>query len=217
MIGVAAFMTACVAISLAVALTRGNTEFLFYIAVMVVLSAAVLVVHLRLGLPAALLWALAAWGALHMAGGLVPVPATWPVNGPNHVLYSLWLVPRGDDGGWLKYDHVVHVYGFGVATWLCWRAVAGAIVDRAGMFPRPTPDLLLLAAIAGCGLGALNELVEFVATRLTATNVGGYVNTGWDLVANALGATSAVVLIGLRGRRHVEDRTAPPTDARTRG
>jgi hypothetical protein len=27
------------------------------------------------------------------------------------------------------------------------------------------------------------------------TNVGGYVNTGWDLVANTVGATVAVLLI----------------------
>jgi len=30
---------------------------------------------------------------------------------------------------------------------------------------------------------------------MTETNVGGYVNTGWDLVANLVGATIAAVLI----------------------
>jgi hypothetical protein len=49
------------------------------------------------------------WGLVHMAGGLIAVPETWPVNGEHRVLYSLWLIPD-----LLKYDHVVHAYGFGV-------------------------------------------------------------------------------------------------------
>jgi hypothetical protein len=46
----------------------------------------------------------------------------------------------------------------------------------------------------------LNEIVEFAATLLVPeTNVGGYLNTGWDLVANATGATTAALVIWLRG------------------
>lgn len=33
------------------------------------------------------------------------------------------------------------------------------------------------------------------------TGVGGYVNTGWDLVANTVGATMAAVVIWLHGLR----------------
>jgi len=44
-------------------------------------------------------------------------------------------------------------------------------------------------------------VVEFVATRITVTNVGGYVNTGWDLVFNALGASTAAIVILARGHR----------------
>ena len=59
---------------------------------------------------------------------------------------------------------------------------------------------MVLAATAGMGLGALNEVVEFAATLLVPeTNVGGYLNTGWDLVANTTGATTAAVLIWLAG------------------
>ena len=43
----------------------------------------------------------------------------------------------------------------------------------------------------GMGVGALNEVVEFFASRTFAANVGGYVNTGWDLVANLLGCATA--------------------------
>jgi hypothetical protein len=49
-----------------------------------------------------------------MAGGLIAVPESWPINGEHRVLYSLWLIPDV-----LKYDHVVHAYGFGVTTLAC--------------------------------------------------------------------------------------------------
>ena len=45
-------------------------------------------------------------------------------------------------------------------------------------------------------LGALNEVVEFVAVLLIPnTNVGGYINTSWDLVANLVGCGVAASLI----------------------
>ena len=52
------------------------------------------------------------------------------------------------------------------------------------------------------GFGALNEVIEFAATQLLPnTNVGGYVNTGWDLVFNLLGSTIAACMIYGFGRR----------------
>jgi hypothetical protein len=46
------------------------------------------------------------------------------------------------------------------------------------------------------GLGAVNEVIEFAAVLLLPnTNVGGYMNTGWDLVANMVGSLVAAVLI----------------------
>jgi hypothetical protein len=131
------------------------------------------------------------------------------VDGEIRVLYSWWILPRpmtgaGPPGGWLKYDQVAHAYGFGVATWLCWQGLRGSLrgYRRHGMAVQPTPGLMVIAAAAGAGFGALNEIVEFVATKLTVTNVGGYENTGWDLVYNALGAVVAASLIyALEGRK----------------
>jgi hypothetical protein len=41
-------------------------------------------------------------------------------------------------------------------------------------------------------------VVEFAATRLLPeTNVGGYDNTGWDLVANLVGTLAAVAVVRL--------------------
>jgi hypothetical protein len=102
-----------------------------------------------------------------MAGGLIPLPADWPIDGSIRVLYSWWLIPD-----LLKYDQIVHVYGFGVATWVCWQGIRAAIRSRGGEAV-PTLGLMVLAATAGMGLGALNEVVEFAVTLLVPeTNVG---------------------------------------------
>jgi hypothetical protein len=56
------------------------------------------------------------------------------------------------------------------------------------------------------GLGALNEVVEFIAVlTLPETNVGGYINTGWDLVYNAIGATVGGLLMWGLARQERSD------------
>jgi hypothetical protein len=189
------FTVAYLIASSLVAVWRGNVEFLLYIAVMLLLILAVVIVHRSVELSRALLWGMSIWGLAHMAGGLVLIPEGWPVDAGSHVLYSLWISPDR-----LKYDHIVHAYGFGMTTWLCWQALRASILTRGGSVS-PTIGLLILSATAGMGFGALNEIVEFAATLLIPeTNVGGYLNTGWDLVANLVGSTAAIVLIWLASR-----------------
>lgn len=50
------------------AFSSGSKEFLFYIAVMLVLMGAVWAVHRRVNLTNPTLWALSLWGLLHMMG-----------------------------------------------------------------------------------------------------------------------------------------------------
>ncbi len=200
---VAAFTGAYMVAALAMALVKGNTEFLFYIVTMLVIMAAIAFVHRRVGLSRGVLWALSIWGLAHVAGGLVRLPEGWPYNPPHAVLYSWWIVPDR-----LKYDQVVHAYGFGVTTWVCWeglRAVSGRT--------RPTFGMLTLATAASMGFGALNEVIEFAATlTVPETNVGGYVNTGWDLVSNLVGAVLGAVLIAITNRRARGSRPGAPGD-----
>ncbi len=55
--------------------------------------------------------------------------------------------------------------------------------------------------LAGMGIGALNEVAEFIATVvLPETNVGGYRNTGGDLITNLLGAAVAGIVAARRER-----------------
>ena len=197
-------LAASVAIAAAAAvgvLLTGSLEFVFYLAVMVVLGGVVWWIHRRVRFPPALLFCLVAWAALHMAGGLVPAPPGWPVSGDQRVLYSLWIVPAGDQPahratGWLRYDHIVHAFGFGVTTWACWCGLVAAVGSV-----RPTLGLLTLVGAAGLGFGALNEVVEFIATRFAETNVGGYVNTGLDLISNLAGVLVACAWIRLAEAR----------------
>jgi len=193
----ALFTVAYMILSIGASLMAGNTEFVFYIVVMLVLISLVMMVHLRVGLSSGLLWALSIWGLLHMAGGLVPVPESWNYDGENAVLYSLWLIPER-----LKYDQLVHAYGFGITTLVCWHVLYNCLRDLKGRNPAPTFGLLMLCVAAGCGFGAMNEVVEFIATLIMPkTNVGGYVNTGWDLVANLVGASLAALFIRIRAGR----------------
>ncbi len=187
---VLAFTLAYLAAAVIGALATGNGEFIIYIGIMLVLLGVVALVHARVTLTIAALWALTGWGAAHMAGGLIPVPESWPINGDIRVLYSLWLIPDR-----LKYDHIVHAYGFGVTTWVCWQGLRSVLVKLGPA--RPTFGLMVLCAAGGMGFGALNEVIEFVATLLVDTNVGGYTNTGWDLVANLAGTTIVAALIML--------------------
>jgi hypothetical protein len=181
------------AVALFASLRGRSGEFLLYLVVMVVLVAVVAVVHLRVRLHTATLWGLSIWGLAHMAGGLMPVPASWPIGGKTHVLYNLWLVP-----GLLKFDQLVHAYGFGIVTWVCWQGLQAAFAHR-GVTVRPSVGLLTLCVAAGMGFGAANEVVEFLATRvLPEMNVGGYENTGWDLVSNTVGCLIAAGLISAR-------------------
>ena len=186
-IGAVAFTAAYLSAAAYFAVRTGNAEFRFYIIVMLVLIAAVAALHARVRLSGGALWCLSIWGLAHMAGGLVPV-------GEPGVLYSLWLIP-----GKLKYDQVVHAYGFAVATWVCWEGLRARLVAIGD--PRPTLGTAALCVLAGMGLGALNEIVEFAATQLMPeTNVGDYVNNATDLVFNAMGATAAGVVVWVRGR-----------------
>lgn len=183
----ALYMIAAVAGSMA----QGNKEFVFYIVVMLVLIGAITLLHRAVALTTALLWALSIWGLLHMAGGLVPLPKGWPFNGEHAVLYSWWIIPQK-----LKYDQIVHAYGFGVTTWVCWHCMKSSFQRKLGIQLKPTIGMMVICAAAGVGFGALNEVVEFIAVlTIPNTNVGGYENTGWDLVANLTGASLAAMII----------------------
>jgi hypothetical protein len=171
------------------AVANRNWEFVVYIAVVVLAALVVYALHQRVGFTKGVLWCLAVWGLFHMIGGLGHVPDGWPISGDKRVFYSWWIIP-----GYVKYDMLVHGFGFGIATWATWQGIGTLLARRL-----PTVGALAVCVLAGMGLGALNEIVEFITSLLVPeTNVGGYVNTGWDLISNFTGSLVAAVLIGMK-------------------
>ena len=168
-----------------------NREFVGYIATMAILIGLVGWLHRRSPLPMALLWALSGWGLAHMAGGGIRVG--------EGVLYNLVLAHVAGTGELtvLKYDQLVHFYGFAVTAWLLWH-----LLDHAFPVLRGTRSILVFPALASMGLGAMNEIVEFTAVlTMPDTNVGGYYNTALDLVFNGAGAVVAMIVIAVLTRR----------------
>lgn len=210
-IGVCAFTAAYLIAAAATAWVQQSAEFAFYLFVMLVLIAAVGSIHKRAHFTIGLLWCLSIWGAMHMAGGLIPVPEAWPINGENRVVYSWWVVPfvYGENGSvayGLKYDQITHAFGFGITAWACWQGLCATLrsahgEDKDERTPvTPTLGRLTLCFTASMGFGCLNEIVEFLATTMGPTNVGGYINTSYDLIANTTGALLAVATIRVTGK-----------------
>jgi len=171
-----------------------NYEFIYYGVVMFGLIGFVALVDTRVKFSRAVLWGLALWGLAHMVGGTCPIPQSVTEPGTPRVLYNLRLHPNLP-----KYDQVVHAYGFFVASLASWQALAGAVRLRTGSGLEPTKGLRVAVALMGMGLGAMNEVIEFIATRvMPGTNVGGYDNTGWDLVSNMTGCIAAALIVRAR-------------------
>ena len=172
-------------VGLVAALNRANWEFVFYIPIVLGLGLIVLAIRKRAGFSNGLLMALSVWGLLHVFGGVARVPDGWPIDGDIPSFYSWEIIP-----GYLGYDKPVHAFGFGVATWACWQGLVAATGVKRASF-----GLVTIAALAGMGLGAANEIVEFIASQTMNTNVGGYINTGGDLIANLFGSLIAAIWI----------------------
>ena len=168
---------------------EGNYEFLAYVGQVVFLLAIIMLTIHKTRFPMWLLVMLSVWSALHMAGGSVVVG--------DGVLYAykfhhfVTLGDEGLDGYILKYDQIVHFFGFFVATFVAYWLLLAQLKPNFRL-----GAIVFVAVLAGMGFGAINEIIEFGAVLAAPeTGVGGYYNTAIDLVANGLGALTAAFLI----------------------
>ncbi len=156
---------------------RQNYEFLIYIGVVAFFVILIGILHLKYNFSYFVLGGLSAWGLLHMLGGGIIVN--------DMVLYAYWIFP------FLKYDMFVHVFGFFFATFFSYEILKSYL-------KKMTLAISILLVFIGMGLGALNEIVEFIAVLIMPqTGVGGYENTMFDIVFNTIGSILAVVWINI--------------------
>ena len=162
----------------------GSPSTVGYVVSVLVIAAAIVWLR-RAPLPGPLAIALAIAAIVHLAGGLIDV-------GQN-VLYNASIGPfiKGLGTHLLQYDHFAHAYVSFVTAFACWVMLAA---PRAAAHHRR--ELVILTVGTALGLGALNEVVEFLATLAHhGAHAGGYWNTGWDLVCNVIGAGTAGLVI----------------------
>jgi len=164
-------------------LLNANHEFLIYVVVVVAVGLFVALTHKIVRYPYACLVGLAIWAVMHLAGGGIRVH--------DDVLYGLILIPISETYSILRYDQVVHAFGFGVSTLLMYHLLANLLSQR----DMKRFSVGLVVIMAGAGLGAFNENIEFLLTVfLPQTGVGGYENTSLDLCSNLVGAVVAYFL-----------------------
>lgn len=168
-------------------LTRGNTEFSIYIGV---ISFFLVVVGLSLKsveYTTATLVGLTVWSAMHLAGGGVEVG--------DGRLYDVMLVRLTTHLPILRYDQLVHIVGFGASTLVMFCLMPTPMRSKL----RSSIGLNIVVVMAGLGVGAFNEIVEFlVSLALPENGVGGYENTALDLCADLIGAILALGYIRFR-------------------
>jgi uncharacterized membrane protein YjdF len=179
----------------------GSPSTVGYVSSVLVIGSAVVWMP-RAVLPGLLAAGLAIAAMVTLAGGLIDVG--------HNVLYNASIGPYSKTLGthFLQYDHIAHAYVSFVIAFACWFMLAA---PHAGASHRR--ELVFLAIGAALGLGALNEMVEFIATLAHhGAQVGGYWNAGWDLVCNFFGAAAAGLVIA-RSKAGAAPQAAGPAGA----
>lgn len=178
-----AFALSIIAFTLTFILQK-NFEFIGYVVIVCILFGIIFTSMKRVAYPNFVLWLLLIWSILHMLGGVLMT------NG--RVIYTWIIYPIiGEPYNVLKYDQLIHAFGFFSATFAMYYVLKKYLTKPFGW-----TAVGIVVTMAGLGLGAFNEIIEFLMTVLLPnTNVGGYENTAIDLVSNFIGALIAIFVI----------------------
>lgn len=174
---------------------EGDDRIWAYLTVVLVLLAVVAYTDRSVGYSDLALVLLLVAGVLHLSGGLLP-----GADGTG-VLYDRWLVPQV-----LRYDQAVHAFGSIAATVASWQLL-GTYLDLARCRPRTQA---IAAGLMAMGKGGINEALEFLTAIHSPGNtfVGGFENTGYDLVFDLAGICAAgFFLVLAKARRRPAPRT----------
>ncbi len=165
-------------------IASGSPSTFGYLFTVVAIGAAIAWLR-RDALPSLLAIGLAIAAIVHLCGGFISVE--------HNVLYNGYLGPYNKALGThlLQYDHFAHAFASFVVVFAAWFLLAKP--NAAGQRRR---DLLILTVGTALGIGGLNEMIEFLATIAHhGAHVGGYLNTGWDLICNFIGASAAGLIL----------------------
>ncbi|RME52549.1 DUF2238 domain-containing protein [Candidatus Woesearchaeota archaeon] len=169
----------------------GKSEFLIYAGVLLFVAVLLHVSDRFASFHPVALWGFSVWAVLHIVGGLGKIGQTR--------VYDFVLIRLvGEPYSILRYDQFVHFYCYVVIALLLGSVVQRVVAKDAHWF-----TVAFILVLASTGIGALNEIVEFLPVVLfNSPGPGGYVNTALDLIANFLGSIvgSAVFLTWLRRR-----------------
>ncbi len=157
---------------------RANYEFLVYSGFIFLLLIIIFLLHLKFDFSNFVLIGLSLIGLMHMIGGGIIV------NGVR--MYGHYVVL-----GIIRYDKIVHFLGIFFAVFVFYELIKSNKINKIA--------LSIILVLSGIGIGAIYEIFEFIlVVILPETGVGGYFNTMGDIIANSLGAISAVFLINLK-------------------
>lgn len=169
-------------------LSAQNYEFIIYVGIIIFFFTLILSTNRAVKYPNSVLWGLTIWAFLHMLGGILPVAGAR--------LYDLILIPISSTYNILRYDQAIHIFGFGVATLVLYSLLQSYFQPIAKK--TKAVSLSIIIVMAGLGIGAFNEVLEFIIqVLLPKTGIGGYINTSIDLVSDLVGALLALLYIKL--------------------
>ena len=172
-------------------LLNRNYEFIIYVGAIILCLILIGVTFFKAAYSTTTLIGLTIWSLMHMTGGGVYIN--------NARLYDIILIPLSQTYPILRYDQLVHLFGFAAATLMMFDLLRPLLKENLQHFVA----LSIVVTMAGLGVGAFNEIVEaLVAASLPQSGVGGYVNTSLDLIADFLGAILAMAFIKLQYLRY---------------
>jgi len=165
-----------------------------YIGVIIFFLILIIFTNKKVYYPQSVLYGLTLWAAMHMIGGGIYIGGK--------KVYEIILLPLvGDPYSILRYDQVVHIIGFGVATLLMYYLIKPLLLQPI----EKKTSLAIVVIMAGLGVGAVNEILEFIATVVVPeTGVGGYINTSLDLVSDLIGAIFAYLFLTIQSNKSTQ-------------
>ncbi|MBW2963469.1 DUF2238 domain-containing protein [Candidatus Woesearchaeota archaeon] len=161
---------------LIISVLNHNYEYIYYNLLMLVGFFILLFFYEKIHLKTPLLIGLIVLTFLHLAGGNLTF------GGLKLYQTSLLIIP---------YDKIVHVFGAFIITLIAYNFIQESLVKKD---MRKTILISFIVLMIGIGLGAIIEIIEFLATLVFQnTLVGDYANNAADLIANSIGALVAVI------------------------